>query len=98
MLNIYFYCAKEQTAYIYGFSTPYRITEDGMDRWTLSTSATNPDFYILRGYITGLQLFTFIQEAQNKSTIGQLLNIMEITLVLNHCTQETQNIICSLSL
>lgn len=97
LINFYFYHAKEQTSYIYGFATPYYITEDGMDRWTLSPSATNPDFYILRGYITGLQLFTLVQEAQNKSTIGQLLNAIGITLILNHCTQETQNIICSLS-
>lgn len=98
LINFYFYHAKEQTAYIYGFSTPYYITEEGMDKWTLSPSETNPDFYILRGYITGLQLLALVQEAQNKATIDQLLNSIGITLVLNHCTPETQNIICSLSI
>lgn len=97
LINFYFYHTKEQTAYIYGFATPYYITEEGMDQWTLSPTATNSDFYVLRGYIIGSQLFTLVQEAQNKSTIGQLLNTIGITLSLNHCTHETQNIICSLS-
>ena len=98
LINFYFYHAEEQTTYIYGFATPYHITENGMDKWTLSPSKANSDFYILRGYITGLQLLALVQGAQNKATIDQLLNSIGITLVLNHCTPETQNIICSLSI
>lgn len=97
LISFYFYHTKENTAYIYGFATPYHITEDGMERWTLSPSAANPDFYLLHGYITGSQLLAFVREAQNNSTIGQLLKNTGITLVLNHCTQETQDTICALS-
>ena len=31
LINFYFQHTKEQTAYIYGFATPYHLTEDGMN-------------------------------------------------------------------
>lgn len=98
LINLYFYHTEDQTAYIYGFATPYHITEDGMDQWTLSPSVAESYFYIMRGYITGFELSAFVQNAQSKFTIDQLLNTAKISLKSKQCTQEIQNTICSLSL
>ncbi|MBR2409064.1 MAG: helix-turn-helix transcriptional regulator [Lachnospiraceae bacterium] len=98
LINLYFYHTTEQTTYVYGFATPYHITEEGMNHWKLSQAETNHIFYIMRGYITGAKLLTFIQSAQNKETIGQLLEENNITLHSKKCTKDSLEAIYALSI
>lgn len=98
LLQIFFRLTPERTDYIYGFSTPYQMTEAGMEVWELSKLKELPDFLTLKGYLYGKQLATLLRSASEKKNIGQLLAEAGISLRLHRCTATEQDAIFSLLL
>lgn len=98
LLNIFFRLTAEEADYIYGFATPYQMTDAGMEVWELSRPEANPDFLMLLGYASGKQLVALLQSAGEKKNIGQLLAEAGVTLRLHHCTYTEQDAISSLFL
>ena len=83
LIRMFFYWGKESETcakYIYGFTTPFRMNEEGMDRWKVSEDEEYLGFFVVDGFITGRRLLQFIRMAMENHMIGDMFEQLEIRL------------------
>lgn len=82
LVKLFFYISEGQSPaeYLYGFATPFQLTQFGLNQWSLRQDSENAGYYALDGYLTGENLRQWIGLALEGVTLGQLLESLQITV------------------
>lgn len=100
---IYFYFMKtddteEHIQYLYGYTCPYIMTEEGLDNWSLSRYKDFTNIFEVKGYCIGSDLLTMLNQLEQNLPFGQIMEQNHINIKCTGCKDDIKDRILLVSL